>query len=325
MKYFLKLCFILACFSMQAQTITRLYMVGSAVPGGIQEMAAFPNNQFKYAGTLQEGTLMIRNYEEHKSLARYLTPTYEDSYVVNNSLPFILGRDTTVSKWVVPVTENRYRITVDMTAKTLKGELFTPWNELFIVGGATECGWVTYTFLPFTRDSEEICAWDWTGELRERSEYAEPRRFKFNGQNAWEPKVLHPYTSDEDVLKSTQLFIGGSIDRKWSLTKEGIYHIRVDVFRETVKAEYLGNSVNDSFTPTSLSTVEGDTPIMRVQGRVVEIESHEPCSVSVSTFSGQPVFAAQGATVHFVFPNPGGYIVHIKSAFGNFTTKIVCK
>jgi hypothetical protein len=240
MKYILNLLFIFISLCAGAQDMSRLFAVGSAVPGGIQELTAFPNKQFKYTGTLYQGTLAIRN---QGSLIRYLTPTYEDSYAINNTLPYTLGRDSAAAQWVVPVTEDIYRITVDLNAKTLHGELFTAWNELFIVGGATSCGWVTYTFLPFTRDPDEVCAWDWTGELKERSEFGEPRRFKFNGQNAWDPKVLHPFTSDEDVLKSTQICTGGTEDRKWSITKEGYYHIRVDVFRETVKAEYLGASM----------------------------------------------------------------------------------
>ena len=43
----------------------------------------------------------------------------------------------------------------------------------------------------------------------------------------------------------------GSGDNKWSITKEGYYHIRVDVFRETVHAEYLG--ANPTEAPTAIS------------------------------------------------------------------------
>ena len=233
----------------------RYWAVGTAVPGGIQELTPFPNKLYKYTGRLIEGgTLRFRNMEEHQGISvRYLKPTYEDAYAVTNATPFTLVRDSTASLWTVPLTEDVYRITLDLNARTLTGELFRPWNELFIVGGATECGWVTYTFLPFTRDEDEVCAWDWTGELRERPEFGEPRRFKFEGQNAWEPKVLHPFTSDEDILGSTQILTGGSIDHKWSIRQEGYYHIRVDVFRETVHAEFLGNSPT-SEEPTSIGS-----------------------------------------------------------------------
>ena len=231
----------------KAQDMTHIWAVGSAVPGGIQELTPFPNKQFKYTGRLIEGgTLHFRNKETATASGiRYLKPSYEDAYAVTNTTPFTLAsaRDTLASLWKVPLTEDVYRITIDINAKTLTGELFRPWNELFIVGGATECGWVTYTFLPFTRDESEVCTWDWTGELKERQEFGEPRRFKFMGQNAWEPKALHPFTQDEDILGSTQLLNGVSIDNKWSVTQEGYYHIRVDVFRETVQAEYLGTSL----------------------------------------------------------------------------------
>ena len=240
-----------------AQDMSRLWAVGTAVPGGIQELTPFPNKQFKYTGRLIEGgSLTFRNMEAGKGTGlRYIKPTYEDAYAVTNPMPFTLTLDSASSTWVVPLTEDVYRITIDLSAKKLTGELFRPWNELFIVGGATECGWVTYTFLPFTRDEDEVCAWDWTGLLRERQEYGEPRRFKFLGQNAWEPKALHPFSQDEDILSSTQLLTGGSGDNKWSIRQEGYYHIRVDVFRETVQAEYLGPDPT-SEAPTGIEEIE---------------------------------------------------------------------
>jgi len=250
--------FLLSIFNFQlsiSQDLSRFWAIGTAVPDGIQELTPFPNKQFKYTGRLIEGgTLRFCNKETMTaSGVRILKPTYENAYAVTNTTPFTLAtaRDSMASLWTVPLTEDVYRITLDLNAKTLTGELFRPWNELFIVGGATECGWVTYTFLPFTRDENEVCTWDWTGELKERQEFGEPRRFKFEGQNAWEPKVLHPFSQDEDILQSTQLLTGGSADNKWSITKEGYYHIRVDVFRETVWAEYLG-AIPTSEAPTGI-------------------------------------------------------------------------
>ena len=275
----LLLIILLSTFNFQLSTSQdRYWAVGTAVPGGIQELTAFPNKQYKYTGRLIEGgTLSFRNKESATaSGVRYLKPTYEDAYAVTNATPFTLvtARDSSASRWTVPLTEDIYRITIDINAKTLTGELFRPWNELFIVGGATECGWVTYTFLPFTRDENEVCTWDWTGELKERPEFGEPRRFKFEGQNAWEPKVLHPFSQDEDILGSTQVLTGGSGDNKWSITKEGIYHIRVDVFRETVRAEYLGAVPTSDEAPTTINQIEdnksSDSKCYDISGRVVK-------------------------------------------------------
>lgn len=261
MKRLLLLLSFLHPFISFAQDLTHFWAVGTAVPGGIQELTPFPNKQFKYTGRLIEGgTLCFRNKELPTATGiRYLKPTYEDAYAVTNATPFTLAmaRDSLESLWVVPLTEDVYRITIDLNAKILTGELFRPWNELFIVGGATECGWVTYTFLPFTRDEDEVCTWDWTGELKERPEFGEPRRFKFLGQNAWEPKALHPFSQDEDILGSTQLLTGGVGDNKWNISQEGYYHIRVDVFRETVSAEYLGPAPT-SEAPTAIEETVKD-------------------------------------------------------------------
>ena len=277
-----------------AQDYSRFWAVGTAVPEGIQELTPFPNNQFKYTGRLIEGgTLAFRNKESATASGiRYLKPTYEDAYAVTNPIPFTFAtaRDSLASLWTVPLTEDVYRITIDLNAKTLTGELFRPWNELFIVGGATECGWVTYTFLPFTRDEDEVCTWDWTGELKERQEFGEPRRFKFEGQNAWEPKALHPFTQDEDILQSTQLLTGISIDNKWSVRQEGYYHIRVDVFRETVQAEYLGSNPTES------------------EGQQTSIEE-----IANSKLSNREWFDLQGRKVHQ--PKKGIYIQDGKKMF----------
>ncbi|MBR4643871.1 MAG: T9SS type A sorting domain-containing protein [Bacteroidaceae bacterium] len=321
MKRIISLLIILVSLSSAAQDMSRLFAVGSAVPGGIQELTAFPNKQFKYTGTLYQGTLAIRN---QGSIKRYLKPTYEDSYVVNNTLPYTLSSDSAASQWVVPVTEDIYRITVDLNAKTLHGELFTAWNELFIVGGATECGWVTYTFLPFTRDPEEVCAWDWTGELKERPEYGEPRRFKFNGQNAWEPKVLHPFTSDEDVLKSTQILTGGTIDHKWSITKEGYYHIRVDVFRETVKAEYLGASLPGEGNATGLDDFSAQ-PVLSIRDREVLLQSNQPVQLTISSLAGVLVTSAKGTDIRTFLPSSGIYLIRIQAPGISVSRKIVVK
>jgi len=264
--------------TVRAQDYSRLWAVGTAVPGGIQELTPFPNKQFKYTGRLIEGgTLSFRNKETPTaSLVRYLKPTYEDAYAVTNATPFTLvtARDSLSCLWTVPLTEDVYRITIDINAKTLTGELFRPWNELFIVGGATECGWVTYTFLPFTRDENEVCTWDWTGELKERPEYGEPRRFKFEGQNAWEPKVLHPFSQDEDILQSTQLLTGGSGDNKWSINQEGYYHIRVDVFRETVQAEYLGQQATDNGQETT-DVAEVESSKLKAESSVYDLSGRK--------------------------------------------------
>ena len=69
----------------------RYWAVGTAVPGGIQELTAFPNRQYKYTGRLIEGgSLTFRNMEVPKGISvRYIKPTFEDAYAV--TLPRAIG------------------------------------------------------------------------------------------------------------------------------------------------------------------------------------------------------------------------------------------
>ena len=68
---------------------------------------------------------------------------------------------------------------------------------------------------------------------------------------------MHPFSQDEDILGSTQLLTGGIGDNKWNVRQEGYYHIRVDVFRETVQAEYLG-AAPSAGSPTAIDEVPND-------------------------------------------------------------------
>lgn len=237
-KIFLILSFIICHLSfLNAQSA--LWITGSAVPGGVQKLTAFPDGKFKYAGSLMKGELKVMTTETEGSNTYYMTPQRVDSYVVNHGLPYSQTRDSEKEGWKVTFDEDTYRFTVDTKNKTLTGELFNPWNELFLVGGCLSCGWEGHYFLPFTRVEGEVCTYTWTGEMREHSEFTEPRRFKITGQNAWDPKHLHPFTQDLNIMNSTQICTGGA-DNKWNLDKEGFYTIRVDVFRETINATYHG-------------------------------------------------------------------------------------
>ena len=290
-----------------AQSYDNLWITGTAVPGGKQQLTKFPNNLFKFAGTLQPGELKIMDTEEAAADTKYIVPRYPDSYIVNNGLPFTVGTDVNGTKagWVVTLAEDRYRFTVDMTNRTLKGELFDAWDELFLVGGAASCGWESYIMLPFTRVEGERCTYTWTGELKNRTENVEPRRFKLTGQNAWEPKHLHPFTQDESPLTTTQLRTGGD-DTKWQIAADGWYRITVDVFRETFHADYLGRTPTEGqatgISLTSSPKGEGSKYVYDLQGRkVASLMNSEERTMNNSLFTNHYSSGQR--------PNPGIYII----------------
>ena len=302
-----------------AQDMTHLYAIGDAIPGGIQELTAFPNKQFKYAGALKEGTFCISNTPEHKLTAsRYLKPNNEDAYIVNNGLSYSLVRDSKGADWVVPFSEEMFRFTVDLNGSTVTGELFRPWNELFVVGGAAECGWTSYTFLPFTRMEDEICTYEWTGVLKYRPENNEPRHFKFSGQNAWEPKMLHPFTNDENVLKSTQILTNGAGDNKWSVVDDGVYHIVVDVFRETIHAEYLSNKTSNGDV-TALDDLMAQDVTIRNRDNEVQVSCDNDICVDVYNAAGHRIYHHVNAQHSVLLPQRGIYVVKA----GKFSRKVL--
>ena len=86
-----------------------------------------------------------------------------------------------------------------------------------------------------TQDIENPCVWTWEGELKKRDENEEPTSFKFQGQDRWYPKNLHPYMQGADILTDSKARVGGD-DTKWVISREGTYRITVDLFNETVKA-----------------------------------------------------------------------------------------
>ena len=224
--------------TVQAQEITALWATGSAVPGRIQQLQRMPDGTFRFAGALQAGELRVQTTRKANAQTRYLAPTLIDALLVNKGSACRATTDGQAPGWQVLSADPHYRLVVDPQRMTLRGEIFQPWGELFIAGGATEAGWNEGKMLLMQQDINDPYVWTWEGELRNRPENVEPRRFKFQGQDRWGPKSLHPFAQDTDILKDSRLRTGGA-DNKWSVSAEGRYRITVDIFHETVRAERL--------------------------------------------------------------------------------------
>jgi hypothetical protein len=163
-------------------------------------------------------------------------PNQPDANIVNKGIGYSMTTDAKSATWQVIVSEDRYRFHVNTEKKQLHGELFQPWGELFLAGGATEVGWKSEGhMLLMKQDLNNPCIWTWEGELKRHPEVEEPASFKFQGQDRWNPKSIHPYAENTDILKDTRFHTGGA-DTKWTLSSDGRYRIKVDLFNETVEA-----------------------------------------------------------------------------------------
>lgn len=215
-----------------------LWITGSAVPGGAQKLEKVADNDYKYAGRLNAGELRLSTAKKPHKGNRYLTPTVADASLVNKGIAYSETADAQSAAWQVVVSEERYRLHVYTDKKVLHGEIFQPWGELFIAGGATEAGWHEGKMLLMKQDLNNPCLWTWEGELKRHPEVEEPTSFKFQGQDRWYPKNLHPYRQGTDVLKEHRLRTGGD-DTKWKISRDGRYRIVVDLFHETIQAEIV--------------------------------------------------------------------------------------
>ena len=225
--------------TMSAQQYQELWITGSAVPGGAQKLTKVSDNDFKYAGRLLVGELRISTTKKVRKGSVCLVPNQLDANIVNKGIGYTESSDIKNAAWQVSVSEDRYRFHIDTEKKQLCGELFQPWGELFLAGGATEVGWKSEGHMILMQQSlDNPYVWTWEGELKRHPEVEEPASFKFQGQDRWYPKAIHPYAQDTDVLKDARFRTGGN-DTKWTLSSDGRYRIKVDLFHETIQAELI--------------------------------------------------------------------------------------
>ena len=227
---------LVVCLTVSAQSKQELWITGSAVPGGAQKLVKVGDNDYKYAGRLKVGELRISTAKKAGKGVSYLMPNLPDANIVNKGIGYTETTDAKHAAWQVVVSEDRYRFHIDTKKKQLLGELFQPWGELFLAGGATEVGWKAEGhMLLMKQDINNPCIWTWEGELKRHPEVEEPASFKFQGQDRWHPKSIHPYVADADILKNSRFHTGGD-DTKWTLSCDGRYRIKIDLFNETIEA-----------------------------------------------------------------------------------------
>ena len=238
MRMFLMIVGLMVASVLPAQQYKQLWIIGSAVPGGRQQLEMVSENDFKYAGALNAGELKIISSKKVDKNTLFLSPSLPDANIVNHGIPFVVSNEEKAQTWQVLVSDDHYRFHVYPDSKKLQGEICIPWGELFIGGGATDSGWKEGKMQLMRQQLDNPYVWTWEGELKRHEGVEEPTSFKFQGQNRWYPKALHPYVQGTDILSDKRLRIGGT-DTKWSITKDGVYRITIDIFQEKVQAELV--------------------------------------------------------------------------------------
>ena len=330
--------FIVPCsiFNVQCSMVfaqTRLYIRGSAVPGGVQQLTRFSTKvsgqyTFKFHGKLLPGDLYITTTDSPRAASRYYAPKLVDTNIVTEKADYTQKADSTGAEWAVLFEADNYRFTVDVTNKQVTGELFVQWYEAWICGGCVEDEqgkgtdqeghWQIASGKQMEQSWEDRNVFEWTGLLKSYSYNVEPKRFKINGQYGWSPKVLHPFTQDASILTASQVWYNGSDDYKWRIINDGYYRIRINVFEETIEGEYLGTELPDGIRVTP--EVEAD---IRVEGREIKFHADKAMTVRLFRPDGSQQAATSGTDVTLIAPEGGVYILSATNGQQGTTWKIL--
>ena len=316
-----------------ASAQSRLYVRGSAVPGGVQQLTRFSTKvsgqyTFKFHGKLLPGDLYITTTDSPKSTSRYYAPKLVDTDIVTEKADYVQKTDSTGAEWAVLFEADNYRFTVDITNKQVSGELFAQWYEAWICGGCVEDEqgkgtdqeghWQIASGKQMEQSWVDRNVFEWTGLLKSYTYNQEPKRFKINGQYGWSPKVLHPFTQDASILAASQVWYNGSDDYKWRIINDGYYRIRINVFEETIEGEYLGTELPDGIRVMPEANAD-----IRVEGREIKFHAEKAMTVRLFSVDGSQQAAASGADVTLVAPERGIYILNATDGQQGTTWKIL--
>ena len=314
---------------------TRLYVRGSAVPGGVQQLERFSTNvsgryTFKFHGKLLPGDLYITTTDSPRTSSRYYAPKLVDTNIVTDKADYAQKTDSLGAEWAVLFEADNYRFTVDTYNKQVTGELFNRWYEAWICGGCVEDRqgegtdqeghWQISSGKQMVQSWDDPNVFDWTGLLMSYSYNVEPKRFKINGQYGWSPKVLHPFAQDASILTAKQVWYNGSEDYKWVISKDGYYHIKINVFKETIEGEYLGAEMPDGVRVMPEAEVDID-----VRGRDIFFKAETPMTLRLFSIDGSQRAATFGTNVTLTAPSAGVYILTATDGKQGTTWKIIVK
>jgi len=303
---------------------TELWMSGTAIPGGKLKMSALPSGEktkMRYIGELKEGAFSIASKETAGAGTEFFCPTLNGVDVLGLTTTN-LGTGATGS-WAVGTPSTLYKITVDMFNKTMNAEIFQPWENLYIVGGATSVGWDAGLALPLVKDAVNPAIFVFEGELRVAESGEDRNKFKLLGQLDWGSNSLHPYSADEPIIGSINV-LANSGDDKWIINdaEQGNYRITVNTFTETIASIYLDgqSSVGKELDGKSVQVLSSNGCVELVSNDVLS-------NVQLIDLTGKTVAESKNGTTVSLGENVAAGIYFVKYSVNNnaFVQKVLVK
>lgn len=217
-----------------------IYFVGSFTNWSFVPMRLDPNNSFVF----RYGAIMTWNGGGEFKFGTQ-NNSWEDMYhpTIANA-PYthtgVMQNDEGDNKWALTQAEcgRPYKMTLDITegAEKFSMTTFTPFENLYMVGDATQAGWNIDNAVAMTKVDDYNFTWH--GNLTAGSV-----KITCDRQSDWNGVWFMASTNDEEPTGEEQVmaFVDKihdagvrDIDRKWKITQAGIYTITCNQLTETI-------------------------------------------------------------------------------------------
>lgn len=299
-----------------------IWITGSAIPGGKAKLVSDnidPVINYHYYGELLAGEFKFATTENVDATTKFYVPaSASDAISTDGSVS--LTPDVTAPGWTVSQANALYKIKFNSLTNKYKGGIFGV-DHIYIVGGATPCGWDAGNSIELTRGTgTQANVFTFDGNLIINAVGSEGNKFKFLLQKDWNPLSFNPQFENESITGAQYFTDHHSDDYKWTVdeNKQGHYILKLDALEETIESVYYPE------TATNLINNKVNTQVIAANGKiVVNCDTEKLKTIEVYVIDGRKV-ADKSFTHNAEIELPNGiYIVKVKDSNSTVLTRKV--
>jgi hypothetical protein len=301
---------------------TDIWAYGAAVSNEPVKLTKLPNGTFFYPGKFKVGELKFIDTETIGANTRYIVPATGSAPIAGQTI-YRIKNDASLPGWNISSASPFYKVKVNMSAKTVNGEYYSPSDEMYIVGGCTPNGWEVENATPLVQNPENSNEFIFDGELKINPDEPD-NSFRFIGQAGWGAIRFGAYTHGTPVT-AAQYYLP-NMDYNWTIdeSQQGRYIIKVNTQYETIETQFVGG--------VDIKTIQLDSyfKILSSNGSVtIEMtDGYTAERVQIIDITGRVVAAVQNAAGQFTVGNQlskGIYIAKIDCQGQSSVQKVLVK
>jgi starch-binding outer membrane protein SusE/F len=218
---------------------TKLWIVGNATPNGWNignpnAMVNDPTNiyQFKFNEVLNAGEFKIPVTTGNWGADYYMPPANHPA-LSSTSVKFTPGGNPD-NKWNIE-SGGAYKVLLNISSNPfITITPFTPYENIYIIGDATEAGWDADNAIAMTPDAGDANVFIWTGELKStgRGQF----RFLLEPGDLNGASFVAPSSNASIAATQLALTMHGAPANNFKVKagEEGVYKITINQLKETI-------------------------------------------------------------------------------------------